>query len=121
MDGIEVINVCNEDVLHGLEGADGERAWEVGVHYSGVEVGKGGKTKHVAGSADFFGRLETVNIATSLDDGRLHGAHGPNALSVAPHVPFVGCSGIEQMGFDKMRREAGGGLLQVPCFVLGLA
>ena len=107
--GIEVINVCNEDVLHGLEGADGERAWEVGVHYSGVEVGKGGKTKHVMGGADFFGRLETVNFAVGLNDGRLHGACGLNALLVAPHVALVGSCEIKQVGIDKMCREAGDG------------
>ncbi len=27
--GIEVINVCNKDVLHGFEGADGECAQEI--------------------------------------------------------------------------------------------
>ncbi len=43
-DGIEVINVCNKDVLHGFERADGERTWEVGVHCACVEVVKGSKT-----------------------------------------------------------------------------
>ncbi len=58
------------------------------------------------GGADFFGRLETVDVATRLDDGQLHGVHGLHALLVAPHVALDDCSQIGQMGFDKMRREA---------------
>ncbi len=79
------------------------------MHCACVEVGKGGKTKHVMGSADFFGWLETVDIAPGLIDGRLHGARGLNALSVAPHVALVGCCGIRQVGVEKMRHEAGVG------------
>jgi hypothetical protein len=41
-----------------------------------------------------------------LDDGGLHGARGKNALLVVPYVALVGCSGIGQMGVDKMRHEA---------------
>jgi hypothetical protein len=95
--------------MHGFEGADGEHAWEVSVHCACVEVGKGGKTKHVMGSADFFGRLETVNFVPGLDDGWLHGAHGLNALSVAPHVALVGSCEISQVGVDKMPHDAGDG------------
>jgi hypothetical protein len=40
-----------------------------------------------------------------LDDGRLHGACGLNALVVAPHVALVGSCGIRQVGVDKMRHE----------------
>ncbi len=47
------------------------------------------KQKHVMGGADFFSRLETVDIAPGLDDW-LHGACGLNALAVAPHVALVG-------------------------------
>ncbi len=61
------------------------------------------------GSTDFFGRLETVDVTPGLDDGRLHGACGLNALLVAPHVALVGCYGIRQVGFDKMCHEAGDG------------
>ncbi len=108
-DGSEVINVCNNVALHGFEGADGERTWEASVHCSCVEVGKGSNTRHVMGGADFFNWLETVDIATGLDDDWLHGAHGLNALLIALHVAFVGCSEIRQVGVDKMCREAGDG------------
>jgi hypothetical protein len=56
---------------------------------------------------DFFGWLETVDVASSLYDGGLHGACGLNALSVAPHVALVGCCGIRQVGVNKMHCEAG--------------
>jgi hypothetical protein len=88
--GIEVIDVCHKYVLHGFAGADEERAQEVDVHCACVEVGKGGKTKHVMGDADFFGWLETVDVALGLDDGRLHGECGLNALAVVLHVTLVG-------------------------------
>ncbi len=54
---VEVVDVRNEYVLHGFEGADRECAPEFGVHYACVKVGKGGKTKHVVGGADFFAWL----------------------------------------------------------------
>ncbi len=104
--------------MHELEGLDKELAREVDVHCSCVKVDKGSKTKHVVGGADFFG-LETVDVATGLDDGQLHGARGPNALLVVPHVALVGCSGIEQMDFDKMYHEAGDGC-KFPAPFLGL-
>ncbi len=89
-DGIEIVDVRHEYVLHGFEGADGEQAWEVDVHCACVEVSKGGETKHVMGSTDFFVRLETVNVALGLDDGRLHGLCRLKALAVAPHVALIG-------------------------------
>ncbi len=107
--GIEVIDVRHKYVLHGFEGADKECAWEVGVHCACVEVGKGGRTKHVMGSADFFGQLETVNVAPGLDDSWLHGACGLNALAVASHVAHVSSCGIRQVDVDKMRHETGDG------------
>jgi hypothetical protein len=58
------------------------------------------------GSTDFFGGLKTVDVVPGLDDGQLHGAHGLNALSMAPHVALVGYCGIRQEGVDKMRHEA---------------
>ncbi len=58
------------------------------------------------GSADFFGRLEAVNIVPGLNDGWLHGVCGLNALSNAPHVALVECCGIRQVGVDKMQCEA---------------
>ncbi len=118
-DGVEVIDVCNKDVLHGFKGADRERTQEVSVHCACVKIGKGGKTKHVMGRADFFGRLDIVDVAPGLDDGRLNGARGLNALPVAPHVALVGCCGIKQVGVDKMHREDGDGH-KFPALVQGL-
>ncbi len=89
-DGVEVVDVHQEYALHGFGGADRERAREVGVHCACVKVGKGGKTKHVMGGADFFVQLETVTIALGLDDGRLHGSGGLNAYTVVPHVALIG-------------------------------
>ncbi len=86
-----------------------ERAWEVGVHCACVEVGKGGKTKHVMGSADFFYWFETVNVALGLDDCRLHGVCGLNDLVVVPQATLVGSCGIRKVGVDKMRHETWGG------------
>jgi hypothetical protein len=40
-DGVEVINVCIKDVLHGFEGEDREHTHKVGVYCACVEVGKG--------------------------------------------------------------------------------
>jgi hypothetical protein len=58
------------------------------------------------GDADFFGWLEIVDVAMGLDDSQLYGAHGLHSLLVALHVALVGCSGIRQMGFDKVRHKA---------------
>ena len=107
--GVEVINVCNKDVLHGFKGGDGECVREVGVYCACVEVGKGSKTKHVMGTADFFGQLETVDIVPGLNDGRLHGACRLDALLVMTHVALVSCCGIRRVGVDKMRHKAGDG------------
>jgi hypothetical protein len=94
-DGMEVIDVRYEYLLHGFEGVDGECTQEVSVNCACVEVGKGGKTKHVMGGGDFFSRLETVCIAPDLlDDGWLHGACGLNALAVALHVALGGSCGL---------------------------
>ncbi len=87
--GVEVVDVCHKYALHGFEGVDRERAREVGIHCASVEVGKGSKTKHVMGGADFFVWLETVDVAPGLDDGWLHGFGGLNALAVAPHVALI--------------------------------
>ncbi len=38
-DGVEVIDICHEDVLHVLEGSDGEGPGEVSVHCACVGVG----------------------------------------------------------------------------------
>ncbi len=47
-DGVELIHVCSEDVLHEFEGADGEHARDISVHCACVEVSKGSKkTYHV--------------------------------------------------------------------------
>ncbi len=55
--GVEFKDICNEYVLHRFEEADRERAREVGVHCACVKVGKGSKTKHGMGRADFFAWL----------------------------------------------------------------
>jgi hypothetical protein len=55
--GIEVVDVRNKYVLHGFEGADRERAQEIGVHCACIKVSKGGKTKYAMGGADFFVQL----------------------------------------------------------------
>ena len=89
-DGVEVIDVHHEYVLHGFEGVDGERARKVGVYCAYVEVGKGGETKNVMCGADFFGWLEIVNVMPGLDDGWLRGASGLNTLAVAPHMALIG-------------------------------
>jgi hypothetical protein len=108
-DGVEVINVHHKNVLHGFEGADREHNQEVGLYCACVEISKGSKTKHVIGSADFFGWLETVNVAPSLYDGWLYGTCGLNALLLVPHVALVGCRGNKQAGIDTMYHEAGDG------------
>jgi hypothetical protein len=102
-----VIDVCHKYVLHRFEGANGEHAWEVGIHCACVEIGEGGKSKHVMGSTDFFIRLETVNIVPSLDDGWLHRLGGLNALVVASHVAFISGCWMRQVIVDKMRHETG--------------
>ncbi len=58
------------------------------------------------GSTDFFGQLETVDVAPGLDDGRLDGVCGLNALLMVPHVALVGCCEIWQVVVDKMRHKA---------------
>ncbi len=69
---------------------DWERTREVGVHCACVQAGKGSERKHVMGGEDFFGWLETVDVAPGLDDGRLHGVGRLNALVVEPDVALVG-------------------------------
>jgi hypothetical protein len=58
-----------------------------------IEVGNGGKTKHVMSSADFFGQLKTVDVKLGLDNDQLHGACGLNALLMVPHVAHVNTAG----------------------------
>jgi hypothetical protein len=59
------------------------------------------------GGADYFTRLETVDVALGLDDGRPHGSGGLNALALAPHVALIGSCSIRQVDVDKMCCEAG--------------
>ncbi len=54
-DGVEVIDICHEDVLHVLEGPDGEGPGEVSVHRASVGVGEGGKAEHFLKGADLLG------------------------------------------------------------------
>ncbi len=54
-DGIEVIHICHEDVLHVLEGPDGEGPSEVSVNRAGVGIGKGGEAEHFLKGTDLLG------------------------------------------------------------------
>ena len=106
-DGVEVVNVCHKNVLHRSEGADGEGARKIGIHCTGGEISEGGEAEDVVGGAYFFGGNQFVHLAARIEDGRLEGAGGAGALSVATHVTFVGGGGKREMGADKARREAG--------------
>ena len=46
-DGVKVINVCNTNVLHILEGSNRKRPVDIRVHGAGRGVRKGSKEKHV--------------------------------------------------------------------------
>jgi hypothetical protein len=59
------------------------------------------------GSAYFFGGQQLVDLAARLKNGRLEGARGAGALSVALLVTFAGCGGAQEMGADKAQHEAG--------------
>ncbi len=108
-DGVEVIDIRHKNLLHRSEGADGEGARKIGIHGAGVEIGEGQDAEDVVSSAYFFGGQQLVDLAACLKNGWLEGARGAGALSVASHVTFVGCGGVQEMGADKARREAGYG------------
>ena len=46
-DGVKVINVCTNNVLHILEGSNRKRPSDICVHGAGRGAGKGSKAKHV--------------------------------------------------------------------------
>jgi len=106
-DGVEVVNICNKNVLHRSEGADGEGTRKIGIHCTGGEISEGSEAEDVVGGAYFFGGNQFIHLAARIEDGRLEGAGGAGALSVAMHVTFVGGGGKREMGVDKAQREAG--------------
>ncbi len=67
-DGVEVIDVHNEDVLHIFEGPDRKRTSEVFVHGTSRDVGKSSKTKHILDCTGFVGGKHTINLGTGKNN-----------------------------------------------------
>ena len=62
--GIKVINVCNKNVLHILEGSNRKRPSDICVHGAGRGIGKGSKAKHVVHPTCFVDGEHVVNLGT---------------------------------------------------------
>ncbi len=65
-DGIEIIYIRNKNILHRLEGADGEGTGQIGVHGARGDVGKGRKAENIVGGANFFGGVQVVNLESCI-------------------------------------------------------
>jgi hypothetical protein len=108
-DGVEVVDICNEDILHIFERPDGEGAGKVRVHCSRVCIGERGKAEHILYGTSFVGGEDVVNVGTGLDDGGLIVARRSRVGAMSSHMSFVCCSGPWEMVADERRREAGNG------------
>ena len=68
IDGVEVIDVHNKDVLHIFEGPDRESTSEVCVHGTSRGIREGGKTKHILGCTSFVGGEHMINFGMGKND-----------------------------------------------------
>lgn len=96
-DRVEIIYVRNKNVLHILEGADGECAGEVCVHRAGVGVGKGSKTEHIMHCTGLLEDRHAIDFVACGDDISLDVASRGRVGSVATHVSLVRCGGTWEM------------------------
>ncbi len=90
-DGVEVINICNENVLHVFECSDRECAGEVRVHCTGVGIGKCSETKHVLNSTRLV-RGDTINLCPCKKFVGMIVACRSSVGAMTSHVAFVGGS-----------------------------
>ncbi len=70
-DGVEVIDVGNEDVNHVLERPDRESTGEVHVHGTGCGICEGCKTKLILGCTSFMVREQTINFGMGKNNASM--------------------------------------------------
>ncbi len=67
-DGVDVVDVRHENILHILKRSDGESAREVGVHGPRGCVCEGSKTEHVMHRAGLLCWRHLIDHVASCDD-----------------------------------------------------
>ncbi len=107
--GVQVVDICNEDILHVFERQDWECAGKVGVHCSCVSIGKRGEAEHILHGTRFVDGEDVVNVGTGLDDGGMVVARRRHVGAMSSHMSFVCRSGPWEMVADECRHEAGDG------------
>ena len=108
-DGIKVINVCNKNVLHILEGSNRKHPGDICVHGAGRGIGKGSEAKHVMHPTRFVDGEHVVDLTACSNNVWVVVACGGSVGLKATHMAFVGCSRLGQMGVNQIWCEAGDG------------
>ena len=113
-DGVKVINVCDKNVLHILEGSNRKRPGDIRVHGAGRGVSEGGEAKHVMHCTCFMDGEHFVNLGACSNNVWVVVACGGSVGSMATHMVFVSGGRLGQMGVNQIGCEAGDGF----CWVL---
>ncbi len=106
-DGVKVVNVCNKNVLHILEGTNRKCPSDICVHGASRGIGKDGEAKHVLHRTCFVNREHIVDLGACLHNGWVVVASGGSVGAMTPHMAFVGGGRLGQMGVNQLCGEAG--------------
>jgi hypothetical protein len=101
-DGVKVINVCNKNVLHILEGSNRKHPGDIPVHGASRVVGKGGKAKHVMHRTCFIDGEHVVNLGACLNNVWVVVASRGSVGAMAMHMAFVDGGRLGKMGVNQL-------------------
>ncbi len=97
-DCVDVVYVRNKNVLHILEGPDGEGAGEISIHGAGDGVGKGSVAEHILNCTGFLRGQYVVNLLACGNDVGLGVMCGSCVQAMPMHVALVRGSRAWEMG-----------------------
>ncbi len=106
-DGIEVINICDKNVLHVFEQPDRKGTSEVRIHGSGVGIGKCGKAENILDAAGFLLGHHLIYLGLCGYCLVVDVLHRGCVGLVSAHVTLVGSSGARQIVVDECGSQAG--------------
>ncbi len=89
---------AKKNVLHILEGPDGEGAGEISIHVAGGGIGEGSVAEHILNRAGFLRGRHVVDLLACGDDVGLGVTRGSCVRAMPTHVALVRSSRAREMG-----------------------
>ncbi len=67
-DGIQIVYICNKNILHIFEGSNREGTSKIGVHRTGIGVGECGEAENILNRTCFLHGKHVVDLVSGGDD-----------------------------------------------------